>query len=246
MKRIIIIIGITMTFFTCQNKSSQTLTTQTTIKASQKANHQKKTLSTAVGHQQSPINIPGEYLCRKSPKHLVNFHYKSSPKDIVNTGHTVRLEYEAGSSLTFDGKEYNLKQFHFHTPAEHHMQGIIYPMEMHLVHQNTQGDYLVIGLMFKEGKPNPTLADILHDTPHKQGKVHTSHLVNAANLLPQSQHFYSYKGSLTTPPYTEGVRWLIFREVVEASAEQIKTFKALEGENIRANQLLFNRVVEEF
>ncbi|OJJ15990.1 hypothetical protein BKI52_35040 [marine bacterium AO1-C] len=199
-----------------------------------------------LGYQQSPINIPSEYQCKYTKNHLVDFHYRPSHEKIINTGHTIKMEYEAGSDVMYDRAKFNLKQFHFHTPAEHHIQGIIYPMEMHLVHQSTKGNYLVIGLMFKEGKENTTLAKLLKDTPKHQGKINSDHLINAANLLPQSRHFYTYQGSFTTPPYTEGVRWLILQEIIEASAQQIRLFRQLEGENIRANQQLFDRVVERF
>ncbi|HAS43775.1 MAG TPA: carbonic anhydrase [Microscillaceae bacterium] len=199
-----------------------------------------------LGHQQSPINIPSDYQCKYAKKHLVDFHYRPSHEKIINTGHTIKIEYEPGSDVIYDSTQFNLKQFHFHTPAEHHIQGIIYPMEMHLVHQSAEGNYLVIGLMFKEGRENPTLAKILRDTPRYQGRINSDHLVNAANLLPKSRHFYTYQGSFTTPPYTEGVRWLILQEIIEASATQIHLFKQLEGENIRANQQLFDRIVERF
>lgn len=230
--------------FAC-NRQKQQKTVHNT-KSGKQINHQvPASKASALGHQQSPINIPSQHRC-KAHKHLVNFHYKPSNEKVVNTGHTIRLDYDKGSTITYDKKDYELKQFHFHTPAEHHLQGVIYPMEMHMVHQTPAGDYLVIGLMFKEGKPNPTLATILHTAPQHQGVVQSKHLVDASQMLPSSQHFYTYQGSFTTPPYTEGVRWLIFQEIVEASPEQIAAFKKLEGNNVRDNQELFSRVIEQF
>ena len=100
--------------------------------------------------------------------------------------------------------------------------------------------------MFKEGKTNPVLATILHEAPQYQGTINTKHSVDVSDMLPASQHFYTYEGSFTTPPYTEGVRWLIFQDIVEASPEQIAAFKKLEGKNVRDNQELFSRVIEQF
>ena len=122
------------------NKQRQQKTTHNTKTQIAKQVHHKVPASQAsvlTGHQQSPINIPSQHRC-KAHKHLVDFHYKPSNEKIINTGHTIRLDYDKGSTITYDKKDYELKQFHFHTPAEHHIQGIIYPMEMHMVHQIPQ------------------------------------------------------------------------------------------------------------
>ena len=195
-------------------------------------------------YSQSPVNVttPG-----KKAKHKVEFKYVSSHEVVKNLGHTVELMYDKGSAIVFDEKKYQLVQFHFHTPSEHKIDTEHYPMEVHLVHQGVDSTYLVVSLLFEEKKENLFLKNFIADIPKETGdSTETKKEIDLTRLFPGDKRFYTYKGSLTTPPYTEGVRWLIFRQSVGCSKEQIAAFKKIEGFNARKLQPMNARMLEEF
>jgi carbonic anhydrase len=186
------------------------------------------------GASQSPINIVTSRAVER--RHQVKFHYQTSKEHVQNLGHTVKATYDAGSTLEFDGTSYDLAQFHFHTPSEHLLDGVTYPMEMHLVH--TEHDhperFLVIGVLFKEGAANPLLQTLLRDVPAHEGEsVDDDDLVDARSIVKGGEGYFHYDGSLTTPPYSETVTWLVVDQVHEASVEQIETLNRIEGNNAR-------------
>ena len=204
------------------------------------------------GIRQSPINI-----ISSGSKHAtlpkMAFNYHASTKTIVKPGHTVQVVYDAGSTLRYENRLYDFKQFHFHTPSEHLIDGITYPMELHMVHVlkqegNQTPVYVVIGLLFKEGKANPFLNKFINAIPDSTGA--TNHLsneyVNINELLNQAGplHYYHYEGSLTTAPYTETVNWLVVKHVFEASPEQIEKMNSIEGNNARHVQALHDRKID--
>ncbi len=193
-------------------------------------------------YRQSPINLePTDSLSR----HALVFQYVPSHEIIENLGHTVKLHYKQGNRLSFDGKDYDLVQFHFHTPSEHRLQGTPFPMELHLVHQSTDSAYLVVGVLFVEGRENEFLSRFIRDIPRAEGGRKTSkNVVDLNSALPKNKGFYLYAGSLTTPPFTEGVRWIVFKEPTECAAAQINAFREIEGFNARALQALNQRIVE--
>ncbi len=205
------------------------------------------------GLMQSPINIKtGEAL--ETDDHGVVLNYKKSSEKVVNLGHTIQVNYDKGNTISFDNKVYDFKQFHFHTPSEHLIDGITYPMEMHMVHtlQGQKPDatpqYCVVAILFKEGKENPFLNEFIDAIPQDAGTENevTGGYVNINDILDMETdlEYYHYQGSLTTPPYTETVTWLIYKQVVEASQEQIARFNKLEGNNARHIQALYGRVIE--
>jgi carbonic anhydrase len=197
----------------------------------------------ADGKYQSPINIRRSI---KNNAHQVRLAYQPSYENVLNNGHTVELVYDQGSQVEFDGKRYDLTQFHFHTPAEHLVYGKEYPMEMHLVHRSSDTTYLVIGVWFKEGRANALLSQFEHYIPATKAENKIVQQLTVATLFPAQPHYYHYQGSFTTPPCTQGVRWLVLKEVQEVSAEQIKAIRSVEGNNARPNQQLHHREVEEF
>lgn len=203
--------------------------------------------SSHVGLCQSPINIKS-WKATEASTHALAFDYKPSKQTILNTGHTIKLSYDEGSTATADGKVYDLRQFHFHTPSEHLVDGITYPLEMHLVH--TQRDdpeaYLVVGVLLAEGREsNPFLASFLSAVPEETGDVTRPETLDVSDLQDEGwSAFFSYRGSLTTPPYTESVRWEVLQQIQHASAEQIENLQALEGNNARHVQPLEGRKVE--
>lgn len=204
------------------------------------------------GFVQSPINVITNN-SKDLSTHKVKLYYNSSKEIVKNLGHTIQVNYELGNTVSFDENVFDFKQFHFHTPAEHLIDGVTYPMEMHMVH-TLQGQkdkettvYLVIGALFKEGKENPFLNEFMDAIPKNEGEENTpkGKTVNINNFLNQAGalHYYNYLGSLTTPPYTETVTWLMMKHVFEASEEQIQQFNLLEGNNARHVQALNDRKV---
>ncbi|MEO1049059.1 MAG: carbonic anhydrase family protein [Bacteroidota bacterium] len=204
------------------------------------------------GLLQSPINIVTKNV--ETGMHEVTVHYKTSKEKLLNLGHTVQVNYDEGSSIDFDDKNYGFKQFHFHTPSEHHVDGITYPLEMHMVHEcdsHTENPdkplYLVIGILFREGEENSFLNEFINAIPPDEGgEVELENMfIDISTLISDNlSHFFYYKGSLTTPPFTESVNWMILKQIYEASPEQIKKLNLLEGNNARHIQAVYDRKVE--
>lgn len=199
----------------------------------------------SVGRLQSPINI---VTSRAVPaQHEVKFHYQTSKEHVQNLGHTVKVTYDAGSSVEFDGKTYDLVQFHFHTPSEHLLDGVTYPMEMHLVHaEHGRPDrFLVIGVLFKEGDTNGLINTVLADTPRVAGQSTDKDVqLDARSVFKPGEGYFHYDGSLTTPPYSETVTWLVLDQVHDASAEQVEAINRIEGNNARHIQDQRARLVD--
>lgn len=193
------------------------------------------------GQNQSPVNLDGFIKAELAPLKL---NYEAGASEAVNNGHTVQVGYEAGSSLTLDGKSFQLIQFHFHMPSENQIKGRSYPLEGHLVNSDEQGNLAVVAVMFEEGERNAMLAS-LWDTPPAEGhKQAVSPHRNIRDMLPADLDYYRFNGSLTTPPCSEGVRWLVLKQPVVASHEQIEALtKAVGHANNRPLQPLNARVV---
>ncbi|NOR56777.1 MAG: carbonate dehydratase, partial [Sulfurovum sp.] len=155
------------------------------------------------GLNQSPINITHSIL---DSHHLpLNLVYKKGSNEVINNGHTIQVNVDHGDILVLDGLTFELKQFHFHSPSENHIDGKAFPLEMHFVHVDTKGDIAVVSVMFEEGAENPDLAKIWKVMPKEVGGKSPLKVADiAANLIPEKQHYYRFNGSLTTPPCTEG------------------------------------------
>lgn len=168
-------------------------------------------------------------------------------EDLIDNGHTLQVSVEEGSSLTLDGSTYALRQFHFHTPSEHTVDGEHMPMEMHLVHADPNGSLAVVSIMVKEGKANPNLAKLIEHMPVAPGDtVHvTDRKLELKAHLPSHERAYHYVGSLTTPPCSENVQWLVLSEPVTASKEQIDAFAVRMRTNNRPVQQLNARSVSK-
>jgi carbonic anhydrase len=202
-------------------------------------------IAESTGDAQSPINILTRIV--EHGDHDIVLHYQPSREHIVNLGHTIEADFEPGSSMEYDGLLYELKQLHFHTPAEHLVDGITYPMELHMVHtlQNRPDKYLVVGILFKEGSHNGFIEEILSRVPAEAGaRFDGSMQINALDVLPVVDGYYHYEGSLTTPPYSETVTWLVMKDSHEAAAGQIERLNRLEGNNARHIQDLHGRHID--
>lgn len=179
------------------------------------------------GKNQSPINISAEIEAELPP---VRFDYKQGGNEIINNGHAVQVSYEAGSGIELDGIRFDLKQFHLHSPSENLINGKSFPMEVHLVHADKDGNLAVIGVMFDEGKENAAIATAWSQIPRAAGDKNTlSSKVTATDLLPADRDYFRYNGSLTTPPCTEGVRWIVMKNPMTVSKQQIEAFKTAIG-----------------
>ncbi|HEC16838.1 MAG TPA: carbonic anhydrase family protein [Sedimenticola sp.] len=178
--------------------------------------------SACAGKNQSPINLTGFIEAELEP---IKFDYKTGGNEILNNGHTVQVNYAKGSSIQVDGRTFNLLQFHFHAPSENHIKGKSYPLEAHLVHADQDGNLAVVALMFTEGAENKGLAKAWSQMPQHAGDKHAlSSSVDVNEILPSNRDYYRFNGSLTTPPCSEGVRWLVLKEVATASKAQIEAF----------------------
>ncbi len=191
---------------------------------------------------QSPIDI-NQVIDGKLPELKFNFH--NDTKTIVNNRHTIQITVKDSDDFTLDGHAFVLKQFHFHAPSENHLFGKAFPLEAHFVHANAAGELAVVAVMFQQGAENSTLRPLIDSVPERQDRVEVmKQRVDLAGLFPQDKHYYRFSGSLTTPPCTEGVRWLVMKQPVSLSAEQLMTFQqALKQANNRPLQPLHGRVV---
>jgi len=178
--------------------------------------------SCSQGKNQSPINVRTSLDASLEPLKL---HYSKASKDVTNNGHTIQVNMESGDNMVVDGITFDLKQFHFHTPSENHINGKSFPLEAHFVHLDKDGNIAVLALMFEEGKENSKLAKVWAKIPKESGEKSELKLQNiAVSLLPKNKAYYRFNGSLTTPPCTEGVRWLVLKTPVTVSKEQVEAF----------------------
>lgn len=199
----------------------------------------------ATGQSQSPIDL---FDAASTDLTDIVFNYQPSDLTIKNNGHTVQVDYAPGSTITVDGVDYELKQFHFHHPSEHAVDGVIYPLEMHLVHADADGNLAVVGVFIKEGQDdNAAFAPVFENLPTE--KVDATAIdgvsVDAAALLPAEHAFYTYSGSLTTPPCSEGVHWIVLSTPVTLSPAQIQQFAAVFPLDARPLQALNGRDLSE-
>jgi carbonic anhydrase len=179
-----------------------------------------------LGSSQSPINIDKAVSVSSTDLEKVGFDYHTASSNVVNNGHTIQVNIEDGSTITVDGIEFTLKQFHFHTPSENQIEGKNFPLEAHFVHASKDGTLAVVALMFDNGVENPFIKKIWESMPKEADK--TTPLVISAKeinaLLPQNREYYRFNGSLTTPPCSEGVRWLVLKNYATISPAQVEEF----------------------
>lgn len=197
-----------------------------------------------LGHNQSPIDIRKTSKAKLPP---LEFAYQPSPLKILDNGHTIQLNYAAGSSVTIDGKRYDLLQFHFHKPSEEKINGRSYPMVAHLVHKNEEGKLAVVAVLFRKGAENPLVQTLWDALPQEKGQAQdvAGASIDIGKLLPASHGYYNFAGSLTTPPCSEEVNWFVLKTPVEMSDAQLKRFAQVYKHNARPTQPLNGRTVQE-
>jgi carbonic anhydrase len=199
------------------------------------------------GKEQSPIDIRN---ARKAELPAIRFEYKSGPLKIINNGHVaVRVNYSPGNGnfLIVGDKRYELTQFHFHRPSEEYIHGRPYDMVAHFMHEASDGKVAAVAVLMRAGSANATIQQLWEYMPKTEGKEQeiAGVEVNPAGLLPRDLAYYTYVGSLTAPPCTEGVTWLVLKTPVDISAEEISAFAQLYPHDVRPPQPLNGRVVKE-
>lgn len=195
------------------------------------------------GKNQSPINLKDKAALGTVGLPSLDIYYRDVPLKVINNGRTVQVNYPLGSYIKLGTDRYELLHFHFHTPSEHQKDGFSYPMEVQLVHRDGEGNFAVLAVIFQEGAFNPALNILLKNLPKKVGKqeIHRRASLNPAKFLPGNTEFYKYSGSLTTPPCSEGVLWMVFKQPIDASAEQIQILNDIMGNNARPIQSNYSR-----
>lgn len=216
----------------------------------------------ANGSNQSPIDVP-DNITRATNTLSINYHAApmlitednttnlmiGKTQTIINDGHTIQLNFPSNTkeTMSLNGTTYQLVQFHIHTPSEHTLDNKTYPLEIHFVNQGPNGQLAVIAVFVQTSKTqNPALEKIIDNLPKQKNIVYPIQNTNfnPGSLLPQTHDFYNFVGSLTTPPCTEGVQWIIMPTTIKATKQQITAIEqAIGGNNARPTQPLNNRSV---
>lgn len=178
------------------------------------------------GKEQSPVDLPA---ADSANLVQVSTNYGSASADVVDKGKTLQADFAKGFSLTSGENSYDLVQVHFHTPSENTVSGKAYPLTAHFVHADADDNLAVLGVFYEEGEANPALQTILDG-------IGSSASLNAAAMIPEQLDVYNFRGSLTTPPCTEGVNWHVISTPMSASSAQIEAFRAKMGNNARPVQ----------
>lgn len=197
-----------------------------------------------LGHRQSPIDIRNPHLADLP---AIRFDYKPSPLRIIDNGHTIMINYGPGSSISVGAKTYALKQFHFHRPSEEKINGKGFDMVVHIVHVDSEGALAVVAVLMQDGKDNRLVRELWNDLPKEQEKEERldNVKINLAELLPADRGYYTFPGSLTTPPCSENVTWFVLKNPVSVSRAEIDQFSKLYRNDARPTQPLYDRVVLE-
>ena len=190
------------------------------------------------GTRQSPVDLTAD---DEAQEVNIDLDYESAEGSLVDTGHLVQVNVEGGT-MTIDGKAFDLKQFHFHTPSEHTLDGQSYPAEAHLVHVAEDGELAVLGIVYEEGEASEVLAPVWDDLEALSEADPMT--INVANLLPDSRVAYTYSGSLTTPPCSEDVRWHVMQQPLTLSAQQLAALTAIYDDTNRPVQPLNDRELD--
>lgn len=192
------------------------------------------------GSTQSPIDLTD---ATEASDGALELNYSSADARLVDTGHSVQANLTEGNAITLDGNAFNLLQLHFHAPSEHTIDGASFPSEVHFVHQSADGELAVIGVMLEEGEANPLLDGLWAQMPDEDDAQADAMTVQLADLLPDDRSYYRYDGSLTTPPCSPGVNWIVMRTPITMSTEQLEALRERHDGNARPVQPLNDRTL---
>ncbi|WP_431258938.1 carbonic anhydrase [Roseateles chitinivorans] len=197
----------------------------------------------AIGTRQSPIDLRDTI---KVDQERIQFDYKPSSFSVVDNGHTIQVNVAPGNGLTIMGRRYELQQFHFHRPSEERINGRQYDMVAHLVHKDAAGKEATVAVLLERGQDQALIQTVWNHLPLERGDTYTAPVpIDLTQLLPKDQGYFSYMGSMTTPPCTEGVLWLVLRQPVQVSSQQISVFSHLYPMNARPLQAPSGRLIKE-
>jgi carbonic anhydrase len=199
----------------------------------------------ASGQQQSPIDISG---AQTAPLPALTIQYTRSPLKIIDNGHSLQAIFGSEqNTLTVGGTSYTLLQMHFHHPSEEKLQGTPSDMVAHFVHRSKAGKYAVVAVLLKQGQANPYIETLWANWPKEKAKesAPANFQVNPAELLPAKRGYYTFPGSLTTPPCDEGISWFVLKQPMELSEAQLARFAKTYPNNARPVQPLHGRVVQQ-
>ena len=197
----------------------------------------------ATGRRQSPIDIREGIRVDLEP---IKFDYRPTHFRIVDTGHTVEVHVGEGSTMSIMGRTYRLVEFHFHRPSEERINGKAFDMVVHFTHRDDEGRLAMIAVLLDKGNEQPLIQTLWNNMPLEVNQdVTPAVAIDPNTLLPESRGYYTYMGSLTTPPCTEDVLWMVFKQPMQISAEQIGIFSRLYRNNARPVQPANNRLVKE-
>jgi carbonic anhydrase len=200
------------------------------------------------GKHQSPINIIDKDADSAATKGNLKILYTPTThiSKVENNGHSIQFDFEAGDSISYKNETYFLKQIHFHEPSEHKINGIIYPIEIHLVHVSKSGNITVLGVLGEEGTESQLFEFFENFLPIKNGTTKEKHKkIDLSSLFLKDKNYYSYGGSLTTPPCTEGVNWVVFKQPIILSVDEVlKLRNNMPNNNYRNEQPLNEREVK--
>jgi carbonic anhydrase len=197
------------------------------------------------GHEQSPVDIHGAHLNKALQP--IEFHYIGGSVTLENNGHTIVANVNPGSYIVAGGTRYDLLQFHFHTPSEEAVNGKLTDMVVHLVHKSADGKIAQIAVRFAQerGTPNAVMAMLWPHLPKAKGATEkVTDMVNPGGFLPRDRGYWTYIGSATTPPCTEGVRWFVFENEISMSLDELRLFQSIFKMNSRPLQDLHGRRIE--
>jgi len=196
-----------------------------------------------LGKTQSPIDIRG---AKMAALPAIEFSYQAVPLHLINNGHTIQASVPAGSFITVGSQRLELLQFHFHHPSETELNGHRFPLELHLVHQDAQGKLAVVAVLLADGPANAALEGLWKYLPKEQGKESAPEgvTVDPSGLLPANRAYFTFPGSLTTPPCSEDVTWYVLRTPVRLSKPQVSAFAQLYPDNARPVQPPHGRTVQ--
>jgi carbonic anhydrase len=195
------------------------------------------------GSRQSPIDIRDGIAVDLEP---VQFDYRAGGFSVIDNGHTVQVNVEPGNSIIARGERYDLVQFHFHRPSEERIDGRIFDMVVHLVHRDAEGRLAVVAVLLERGSAQPIVQTVWNNLPlEKHEEAQARAVLDLNHLLPPDRGYYTYMGSLTTPPCTEGVLWMVMRQPVAVSLEQIEIFTRLYPMNARPVQQAAGRMIKQ-
>ncbi|MFL6664362.1 MAG: carbonic anhydrase [Rhizobacter sp.] len=197
----------------------------------------------AGGLRQSPIDIRDGIAVQLDP---VKFDYHPSAFRVIDNGHTVQVNVAPGNTIEVMGRRFELQQFHFHRPSEEHVAGRQFDMSAHLVHKDAEGRLAVVAVLLERGGAQPVVQSVWNNLPLEKGEELAAPTpIDLQQLLPADRGYYTYMGSLTTPPCSEGVLWMVMKQPVPVSAEQVGIFSRLYPMNARPVQSAAGRMIKE-